>query len=354
MKIGIYSPYLDTLGGGERYMFSLAACFANDNDVQIFWNDPSILSAASEQFYIDLSRVSVVRNFWRENLAIKLSKTKQYDVIFYLSDGSIPTSLAGRTYLHFQFPVTWVNGRSFLTQLKIKKIAAFICNSQFTKSYIDKTFGVNSLVIEPGIDTHTFTNAKKERIILSVGRFTGGMNVKRQDFLIESYKKLHDADSKNWKLVLAGAMMDKDKEIIGKLQSQIGKYPVTLIPNISFSQLQSLYSKASIYWHAAGYGENLSDKPQLAEHFGISTVEAMCSGAVPIVFAGGGQREIVSDGKNGFLWNTGKELISKSQHLLENTELLKKISTQSIEDSQHYDIRKFCEKFHRLVTDRLT
>ena len=35
MKVVIYSPYLDTFGGGERYMMSIAEIFCKDNDVDI-------------------------------------------------------------------------------------------------------------------------------------------------------------------------------------------------------------------------------------------------------------------------------------------------------------------------------
>jgi len=36
------------------------------------------------------------------------------------------------------------------------------------------------------------------------------------------------------------------------------------------------------------------------EHFGITTVEAMAAGCVPLVYDSGGQAEIVSSGYNGY------------------------------------------------------
>ena len=42
MKFGFYSPYLDTFGGGERYMLTLASYFSKDHIVDIFWDDPAI------------------------------------------------------------------------------------------------------------------------------------------------------------------------------------------------------------------------------------------------------------------------------------------------------------------------
>ncbi len=60
---------------------------------------------------------------------------------------------------------------------------------------------------------------------------------------------------------------------------------------------------ASIYWHAGGLGEDPDRHPDRFEHFGITVVEAMAAGAVPLVFAAGGPAEIVEHGVNGFHWH---------------------------------------------------
>jgi hypothetical protein len=55
-------------------------------------------------------------------------------------------------------------------------------------------------------------------------------------------------------------------------------------------------------WHATGYGFDAEQYPAKQEHFGMTTVEAMSAGAVPVVLNTGGQREIVTHGDDGFLW----------------------------------------------------
>ena len=57
------------------------------------------------------------------------------------------------------------------------------------------------------------------------------------------------------------------------------------------------------------------------EHFGITTVEAMAAGCVPVVINKAGQREIVEDGVSGFLWNTWGELKDRTQLLAEDGNL---------------------------------
>src|SRR5690242_13999863 len=105
MKIGFYSPYIDSFGGGERYVFTLASHWSKTHDVDIFWDNPADIQTAGARFGLDLSSIHVVLNLFRQgNLFQKLIKTRQYDCIFFLSDGSVPTSVAKRNILHFQVP----------------------------------------------------------------------------------------------------------------------------------------------------------------------------------------------------------------------------------------------------------
>ena len=52
--------------------------------------------------------------------------------------------------------------------------------------------------------------------------------------------------------------------------------------------VRELRAHAAIAWHAAGYGESERRAPERFEHFGMAVAELMMSGAVPIVFDGGG------------------------------------------------------------------
>src|SRR4051812_42211768 len=117
MRIGLYDPYLDTLGGGERYVLSAAASLSKHHSVVLFWDDNAILKQAEQKLNLDLSGVSTTKNIFTPQTSFhkRLLATRQYDVILYLSDGSIPWLLAKRNILLFQFPVNWVK-RSLSTQ----------------------------------------------------------------------------------------------------------------------------------------------------------------------------------------------------------------------------------------------
>ena len=46
------------------------------------------------------------------------------------------------------------------------------------------------------------------------------------------------------------------------------------------------------------------------EDFGITPVEAMTAGAVPILYDAGGHKEIIKEGVNGFIWQSISSLIN--------------------------------------------
>jgi glycosyltransferase involved in cell wall biosynthesis len=115
--------------------------------------------------------------------------------------------------------------------------------------------------------------------------------------------------------------------------------------NIDWHELRSLYERASIFWHAAGYGEDQNTRPIFVEHFGISTVEAMAAGCVPVVINKGGQREIVEHGVSGFLWETLDELKNYTTRLINDDGLRAKMAQAARQRAQMFSREKFVANF---------
>ena len=90
MKIGIFDPYLDDNGGGERYMMTIASCLARNNHVDIFWDNPSDVKNIEERFHLDFSKIKIVKNIFNYSFLEKQKVSRKYDLIIVLSDGSIP------------------------------------------------------------------------------------------------------------------------------------------------------------------------------------------------------------------------------------------------------------------------
>ncbi len=356
MRIGIYDPYLDTLSGGEKYMLSIASCLAQEHEVFILWDkskEAEIKQKTLKKLGINLSSIKFYKNIFGKNVSLvaRFIDSMKFDAIVYLSDGSIPL-VGTNLYIHFQFPIEWVDGRSIKTKIKLAFVKKIFCNSYFTKSFIDKKLSVKSDILYPPINLHVVKNTKKENIILHVGRFdvnSQESNYKKQDVMIDIFKKMVNAGLKNWKFRLVVGVREQDKDKLNKLKKMSEAYPVELMINISNKELWEHYSKAKIYWHATGYGENLQKYPEKAEHFGISTVEAMGSGTVPVVFNSGGQKEIIEDGKSGYLCNKIEDFISRTKELINNEDLLKRMSMASIRRSANFSGDRFCDDVKNII-----
>lgn len=346
MKIGIYDPYLDTLGGGEKYVLDIASFWAKQHSVDIFWDkkqEQTIKNQAKKQFGVNLEKIYFTENIFTSDTSFikRFFITKKYDVIFFVSDGSIPLLGAKKNIILLQFSVNWVTDQTLKNRIKMHFIQTVICYSEFVKEHIDKTFGIKSIVLPPFIEMAINKKKQKENIILTVGRFTRAMNEKKQLFQIQAFKKLIDTGLKDWKFVLIGSHLPKDANFIIELQKEIGKYPIEIKQNVSREIIIDFYERAKIYWHAAGFGENLLQHPERAEHFGITTVEAMSTGTVPIVFNGGGQKEIVIDAINGFLWDTEEELLYKTKKIIKEPSLWTVLSEAAKKTAENYSEKVF-------------
>ena len=352
MKAGIYDPYLDTLGGGERYSMTVACCLQKTGyQVDIFWDDKSIRKGIEERLDIKIEQIGFVPNMFKKNGKIDKKALSSYDLIFFLSDGSIPFLSAKKNILHFQVPFHGVGGKKLLNQIKLKRIDKIVCNSNFTKGFIDKEYGVNSVVLYPPVNVKAFKPLKKEKIILNVGRFTDLLHNKRQDVLIESFKilrKKNKEDLQGWRLILAGGA-EEGKELISKLRKMANDLPVEIIANPQFNYLKQLYGQAKIFWTAAGFGFNEMKEPEKMEHFGITTVEAMAAGCVPVVIRKGGQPEIVNDGINGLLWEKEEELIEKTLSLIKDQKSLDKLANAAQKSAQNFSQERFCQQLKEIM-----
>jgi glycosyltransferase involved in cell wall biosynthesis len=347
MKIGFYNPYYDGLGGGERYTLTLASHWSTRHEVSLFWDDPNIIGLSEKRFGIDLTSVRVTPNIFKNaNIFVKLWESRKYDLIFFLSDGSIPASLARHNILHFQVPFPSL----LVDPWKLKRFDAVVCNSQFTKNELDPQVGEHAVVIYPPVQRVGKPNNKggeRKKQILSVGRFTGHFQAKKQEVLIEAFIKGHAKGVfDGWELVLAGGLIPSDQLYFDKLTKMVAGTPVRLMPNITNEELIKLYHTSKFYWHAAGFG---TDNPTQMEHFGITTAEAMSAGVVPVVYAAGGQLEIVTDNVNGMVWRTQDELIKKTAALIEDNKAYSLLSKSALTRSEDFGEVQFARGFDALI-----
>lgn len=306
MKALIVTPYFNHLGGGERYMLQ-AASIIESLGYQLFfaWDDAAQITKLTKMLDIKLNDPQldpqILPLYSSHNPLAMYMATRTYDLVLYLSDGSIPLLGGKKNILHLQVPFHNVGGRKLTTQFKLRNIKEVIVNSNFTKSVIDKEFDLKSLVVYPPITP--ISAVEKKNIILSVGRFEPSINIKKQDILINAFKEL-SPQLPGWRLALAGS--SADEAWLNKLQTMASGFPIDFYSNLEYSKLTSLYAHAKVYWHGAGFGVDQETNPELVEHLGITTAEAITAGCIPLVVAKGGQVEVVPD--SNYHWETIDQL----------------------------------------------
>ena len=338
-------------------MLSMALCLAKEHEVFLIWDKTSpemIVKQARTRFQFDLSELTFVKSPFTPKVSLmrRLKVSKEYDLMVVLSDGSIPV-VSCPLILHFQSPMMWINGRSLMNRLKLSRVRHIVVNSNFTKKYIDASLGRKTSVLYPPVAIQrSYDPQKKTKTILNVGRFginQAGSSFKKQDVLADAFVKMNTLGLKGWQLTFVMSVSDKDKEAFELFKKKYSEYPIVIVSNPTNSELWDIYEKASMYWHASGFGEDLNLYPDRAEHFGISTVEAMGVGAVPIVVNAGGQKEIVEDGINGRLWGTLDELEEATKELINNPKRLQELAEQGILDSQKFSGDRFCRDIKKLI-----
>ncbi|KKQ67199.1 MAG: hypothetical protein US86_C0001G0126 [Candidatus Daviesbacteria bacterium GW2011_GWA2_38_24] len=234
---------------------------------------------------------------------------------------------------------------------RLESYQVIMANSEFTKRWVHNYWKRESKVVNPPVemlfDKYSLAKFKKKNWICSVGRFFVLGHSKRQDILIEAFKKLCDQGLTGWKLHLVGGVSPDPKTLqyVSYLKEQARGYPVVFHFSATREEVEQVYLNSKIYWHAAGFNSKGTKEPIKLEHFGITTVEAMSAGCVPVVINQGGQIEIIGNSDSGFLWDKTEELINYSTRLINDEPLMSRMSKQALIRSKLFEIENFRKNF---------
>ena len=259
----------------------------------------------------------------------------KYDQIFIQSTIIPDFTFNRKSFIVCDFPST--APKTAANQFKLKTFKGVIANSAFTSGWIQNRWGVNSSILYPPISPIKI-ELPKENFILNVGRFALGHRSKNHLEMIQAFVKLYQQGYTNWELHLAGFI--QDQAYFDMVKKEAGNYPVIFHTNIDRNQLEILYAKSSIYWHACGINADENKEPHLMEHFGISTAEALSAGCVPVVVNKGGQPEKATQ-DCGYTWNTLEESIKFTEQLILHPNLLKQLRAQARINSLKFQLDAF-------------
>lgn len=354
MRAFFWDPYLNSLGGGEKYILDIAnVLHSKGYECTFAWPENEIKQLLISRFGNKYDFISIDTAWNKSSLLRRIQLTGKNDVFFYQPDGSYPVATARKNFALMQVPTKKLLPTTLFGKIKFSRFIPLF-NSRFTKRYFSKQIKCESApVVYPPVsdDCFQYAETKKEKMILSVGRFFTHLHAKRQDVLIDAFVKGQKKYPllRDYSLILAGA--NEDAAYVQKLKKKCdGNTKIHIMLDVDRSTILHLYQSAQFYWHAAGFGIDQEKYPEQVEHFGIAPIEAMAAGAVPILYNAGGPRETVLDKKTGFLFEDRSELVDYTVQLIRNQKERTKMAQRAVERvKEKFSIQSLEEKLTPLL-----
>ncbi len=344
-KIAMYCNTWDADGGGGIvYILAIAKILAsNEFDITVFFNDSISLQQLYSRYEAkDLKIKTVKRSHFPlfSQLIFAIKEWLNFDIVIQQSLTSPRITFINKSYILCDFPMGKRETLSEIIRFKFWKNT--IVNSEYTKHWVKKYWKRDSSVFYPSIEIPIDFNRVKNLDIVCVGRFNKGRRSKRQDVVISVFKDLIKLGYKDVNLHLIGYVQDED--YIKELKYATSGFPVFFHENCSSDLRISYLNISAVFISACGFENNEESEPMLVEHFGISVIEAMSYGCIPMVVAKGGHLETVDDTVNGYHWSTKEELTKLLISLFDNPQLRETLSKAAFSKSMEYSSEKLAKK----------
>lgn len=323
--VNIVHINLNARGGSERLALAVIRALKEDNDMDIDIDLTTLQKPDVHKIEETYGKTGLmaVRNINRVNIIPSIENVqlkKKYDLIINTHGDMFPFSQKdfskdnAITYCHFPLAKYLIDveneeyarliyGQRFFDMVEYKKHlhlarnayidmirnSTVLTNSEYSRKAIYKTFKIDSTVLSPPVDVDLFRKAvlfssmnKRDDTILVISRFHPSKKVENAIRLAELLKQ--KGIGRSMKIVgnLSPHMIGYYSYLRQMVQDQDLSDYVTFHVNVSFNKLLSLMSKSKVYFH-----------PLPGEPFGISTVEAMSAGLIPVVPDLGGHTEFV-------------------------------------------------------------
>jgi alpha-1,2-mannosyltransferase len=217
-----------------------------------------------------------------------------------------------------------------------------LTNSKFVQGIIGKILGRSSLVVYPPVDVETFSSnalrdAKEDFTVAVIASYTPKRHLEQVPLIARH--------SKYAKFLIMGKADEYSAPTFAKLRRLMCKFHVNdriaLLQNVPNKEFIETLSKAKVYLHIMPL-----------DHFGISVVEAMASGCVPVVHKSGGPWMDILDQKQGtygFSYSSPREAAEHIDMLLTHEDLRSKIASRASQRSRRFDKAVFMKKIAEVV-----
>ena len=238
--------------------------------------------------------------------------------------------------------------RNFLIKTINPTTNNFICISNDSYSYAKKVLPkknrINISLLLNAIDVSRFTNniirggVKQKIRLVNIGSF---VKKKNQIFLVDVANELFNKKI-NFEIIFLGD---------GVLMQYVKTYAesLSLEDKIIFkgkvAKVEEYLDNSDFYLHSATY-----------EPLGLVLLEAMAAGLPIITLDGKGNRDLMEQGKNGYMIHQQdpKEFAQKIISLVENKDKYAEISNYCKEYVKQYDIKEYVNKLLALYKDSIS
>lgn len=379
MKIAICCANADMIGGAPKLSALLAASLARQGlEVACVSLKRPIEGKSFEDFFeierwytpilepqfslINLHALPYQNYFLIADLLKKCEREFKPDFVISMlwAGAEVLRNVRARKILYVHFPSDiylfgWWWWPLFSACIKahystLKKVSKVICNSGYIEQLAYASWNPYLSfdkfdVIYPCIDWERFqskSSSVRSKRICYVGPLTA--RSKGLEIVIDAFLK---ANVKESELLVAGNLGSGDRGYI-QLRQKMMRFrdkSIRLIENPSDEEIINIYNSSMVF---ANFNP--------LEHFGMSIIEAMASGLPAIVADGGGQRETVIHGINGFrispkAGNVSDEMAQYMRMLLTDDEVFKIMSLNARLHAKRFDKSEFIKKWIRILED---
>jgi alpha-1,2-mannosyltransferase len=332
MRILVIHPRMSVFGGGERVaLHSIIAALKGGHEVYLasedfnvsafedFFACPGVFKDVHMLTYPSFQPIAermvlyqrILYHEWR--LKRTLPRAGNVDLILSTQDAAYMPSAKVPTVQYCYFPEWFVHLESnpssvfwkmyylpgtMFYRSRVGRIDLMLSTSNFTQGFVKKKWGRDSTTLYPPCPVNLYQDldGPRENLVVTVGRV---VPEKRMNMFLDIARQLPKV-----KFAIIGSVAQDRKSYLQHLRD-------TASPNVSFvmsplRRVKDLLARAKVYVHCA-----------MNEHFGITIVEAMAAGCVPVVHNSGGPREIVTENV-GYKWNEVSEAVSLISNLIEN------------------------------------
>lgn len=367
-KICIYTPWFDRYGGGAEAVAAYMAQYFEihhpncsvtilcDDFLGKMVNSLATLEEINSKYGTSLqtTKLELKRHgffgFFMYDYYLQFLKTSmKYDVFINCFINVTPSN-AHRNIHYLHFP--WTKNEaisSFMFDLYTSNNDIFIANSNYTYGWAQKYLNPKKIItIEPPVNLIKKVKIRaKKNVIISAGRISTEKNL---GVLIDAFIAF-SKNNKDWEYIIVGSKNPNNENYFNQLTKQAIGYPITFHTNQSKDEYNELLRQSTIFWHAMGFGTISIEKPENAEHFGITTIEAMSHGCIPIVFDVGGPADVVRKHSCGYVWSNINELLACTKMVTAQPQLLSSLSDKAIESAQEYDQKYFYKKMSNMMRE---